>query len=104
MAAYENRFVFIFLQKDKDVANAQTNSKLVIKIKLCIFLVYSKIKYLKIHNFLKYLNEDSYPFFIIIVLFKISIFDFLKLSKSIMISGKVGKFCIYFAKFFIIFS
>ena len=27
-------------------------------------------------------------------------FDFLKLSKSIMISGKVGKFCIYFVKFF----
>src|SRR5574344_2181012 len=37
VTAYEKRFVFIFLQKDKDVANAQTNSKLVIKIKFCIF-------------------------------------------------------------------
>ena len=52
MAAYENRFVLYFYKKIKDVANAQTNSKLVIKIKLCIFFgLFKKIKYLKIHNF-----------------------------------------------------
>ena len=81
--------LFYISTKDKDVANAQTNSKLVIKIKLCIFWFIQKIKYLKIHNFLKYLNEDFYPFYNHSKLFKISIFDFLKLSKSIMISGKV---------------
>jgi len=105
VTAYEKRFVFILLQKHKDVANAQTNSKLVIEIKFCIFFGLLKKSNIWKSIIFKISKWRFLSFFIIIAsCLKFLFFDFLKLSNSMIISGKFGMFCKYFAKFFIILS